>query len=183
MTPDSPGYSMIARILHWTTAVLVLAAIPLGILMNAVSEGPLQDFLFNLHRSIGAVLLPLVAARLIYRLNHPPPALPADLPAIQRFAALFTHAALYILLIVQPLIGWVATSAYPAPMTVFWLIPLPPIWREDRAFSDQLFQVHTIVGIVIAILALAHIAAALFHHFVRKDDILVRMVTGNANAR
>lgn len=178
MTPDTPGYSLTARIFHWTTAVLVLTVIPLGILMNAAGEGPLQDFLFNLHRSIGAILLPIVVARLLYRIGHPPPPLPADLAAIQVFAARFTHAALYILLIVQPLLGWVATSAYRAPITVFWLFTLPPIWPEDRALSERLFGVHKVVGIVMALLVIAHIGAALFHHFIRKDEILVRMLRG-----
>ena len=178
MTPDTPGYSLTARIFHWTTAVLVLTAIPLGLLMNAVDGGPLQDFMFNLHRSIGAVLLPIVVARLLYRIGHPPPPLPVHMPAIQKFAAHFSHAALYILLIVQPLIGWGATSAYRAPITVFWLVPLPPIWPEDRAFSERLFGVHRVVGITMAALLIVHVGAALFHHFVQRDDILMRMLRG-----
>src|SRR6185503_14078104 len=140
--------------------------------------GPLQDTLFNLHRSIGATLLPIVLARLLYRLTHRPPPLPADIPPLQQFAAQFTHAALYLFLIVQPLIGWVATSAYRAPITVFWLFTLPPIWPEDRAFSERLFGVHKVVGITMAALVLAHIGAALFHHFVRRDEILLRMLRG-----
>jgi cytochrome b561 len=178
MTPDTPGYSLTARTFHWTTAVLVLAVIPLGILMGNVGGGPLQDFLFNLHRSIGAVLLPIAVARLLYRIGHPPPPLPAEMPAIQAFAAHFTHAALYIFLIVQPILGWVATSAYRAPISVFWLFTLPPIWPENRGFSERLFGVHKVVGITMAVLLIAHVGAALFHHFIRKDDILLRMLRG-----
>jgi len=178
MTPDTAGYSLTARTFHWVTAALVLMAIPMGIIMNNVGPGPLQDFLFNLHRSIGALLLPIVAARLVYRIGHPAPALPADIPPLQQFAAHATHAALYFLLIVQPLVGWVATSAYRAPITLFWLVPLPPIWPEDRAFSERLFIVHWLIGITLALLVIAHIGAALFHHFVRRDDILLRMLYG-----
>jgi cytochrome b561 len=77
---------------------------------------------------------------------------------------------------VQPFIGWIATSAYRAPIIVFGWFELPPIWSENRAFSEHLFFVHSLIGIAIACLAAAHIGAALYHHFVRKDRILMRMI-------
>jgi cytochrome b561 len=88
------------------------------------------------------------------------------------------HYALYALLIVQPIVGWIATSAYRAPILVFWTFTLPPIWPEDRAFSERMFVVHKALGIAIAVLALMHIAAALYHHFVRRDATLMRMLRG-----
>jgi len=89
-----------------------------------------------------------------------------------------THWALYALLIVQPFLGWIGTSAYPAQIVVFGLFELPSIWHEDRAFSDQILFVHSLVGLAIALLVAAHIAAALHHHFVRRDPILMRMIHG-----
>ena len=173
------AYSPVARALHWLTAALVLFMLPAGILMaNVMPDGPGKDLLFHLHRSIGALLLPIMVFRLSYRLTHPPAPLPADIPWVQRFAAENTHRLLYVLLIVQPLVGWVATSAYRAPVLVFWLFELPPIWPEDRAFSERLFAAHRFIGIVIALLLCAHIAGALFHHFIRKDTVLLRMVRG-----
>lgn len=169
-------YSATARVLHWLTAALVLTMIPVGIVMANVDLGAAGNTLYDIHRSIGAVLIPIVLVRLLYRLNHPPPPLPADLPAIQQFAAHATHWALYALLIVQAFIGWIATSAYRAPINVFWLFELPPIWPVDQPFAEQLFVVHRLLGIAMAGLICAHIGAALFHHFVRKDDILLRMV-------
>ncbi|HEY6703839.1 MAG TPA: cytochrome b/b6 domain-containing protein, partial [Xanthobacteraceae bacterium] len=75
-----------------------------------------------------------------------------------------THWGLYVLLIVQPFIGWIATSAYRAPIIVFGWFELPPIWPENRAFSEQLFFIHTVLGIAIACLVAVHIGAALHHH-------------------
>jgi cytochrome b561 len=83
---------------------------------------------------------------------------------------------LYILLIVQAFVGWIATSAYRAPITVFWLFELPPIWPVDPPYSEKVFVVHRWLGIALALLICMHIAAALYHHFVRKDDVLLRMV-------
>ncbi len=172
------AYTLTARVLHWVTAALVLTMIPIGVAMANADFGAWQNTLYDLHRSIGAVLLPVVLGRLLWRLTHPAPPLPADIPGIQQVAAHATHWALYGLLILQAIVGWVATSAYRAPISVFWLFELPPIWREDKAFSDMMFTVHRAIGIAIALLLCAHIGAALYHHFIRKDGVLMRMVSG-----
>jgi cytochrome b561 len=172
------AYTVTARVLHWLTAVLVLTMIPLGIVIANEWGGRFQEQLYDLHKSIAAVLLPIVIVRLIYRLTHPPLPLPSDIPAIQRFAAETTHWTLYTLLVIQPLIGWIATSAYRAPIPVFGLFEMPPIWPENRALSEQLYGVHKLLGITIAVLASMHIGAALYHHFVRRDRVLMRMITG-----
>jgi cytochrome b561 len=175
--PRELGFTPTARLFHWVTAVLVLIMVPIGIVMANIEGGP-KDFLYHIHRSIGALLLPIVVLRLLYRITHPAPALPEDIPAVQRLAAYANHWAFYVLLIVQPLIGWVATSAYRAPILFFWLFELPPIWPENRAFSEQAFAVHRWIGVLIATLVVGHVGAALYHHFIRKDRVLMRMVSG-----
>ena len=124
--------------------------------MNA--GGAQQERLYDLHKSIGALLIPVVIVRLIYRVMNPPLPLPADIPAIQQFAAHATHWVLYALLLVQPLVGWIGTSAYPAPVPVFGWFELPRIWPENRAFSEQMMALHGWLGIAIAVLAAIHIA-------------------------
>jgi len=173
--PGATAYSLTARILHWLTAALVLTMIPAGIVMVNIGSGALQDSLFNLHRSLGVVLIPLILLRLAYRLINPPPPLPGDIPIVQQLAAASVHWALYALLIVQPILGWVGTSAFPAPIIVFGLFELPPVWPPDRAFSDQVFVAHRAIGYLIALLITVHVCAALFHHLVRRDDVLLRM--------
>ncbi len=172
------GYSSTARLFHWSTAALVLVMIPIGIVMANANVGAAQDTLYHLHRSIGAVLLPLVLARLLYRLSHPPPPLPAGISPSQRRIAHATHWALYGLLLLQAMVGWIATSAYRAPILVFWLLELPPIWTIDRPLSESLFAVHRAMGFALLILIVLHIGAALFHHVVLKDNVLRRMVRG-----
>ena len=173
-----PAYTTTARVLHWLIAALVLLMIPLGIIIANEWGGPVQEPLYNLHRSVGALVLPLVVARLAYRLTHPPLPLPADIPALQQAAAHATHWTLYGLLIVQPVLGLVATSAYPAPLPMFGLFDLPPVWPENRPLSERLFALHRWMGITIAVIAAMHIGAALHHHFVRRDKVLMRMIGG-----
>jgi cytochrome b561 len=173
-----PAYTVTARVLHWTTAFLILLMIPLGIVIANDLGGTAQDFLYDLHRSLGVTVIPLVILRIIYRWRHPPLPLPEDIVPMQRIAAEATHWALYALLIVQPFSGWIATSAYRAPVVVFGWFELPPIWPQDRALSERLFSFHALIGIAIACLVTAHIGAALYHHFVRRDRVLLRMISG-----
>jgi cytochrome b561 len=88
------------------------------------------------------------------------------------------HGMLYALLTIQPMIGWISVSAYRAPMIVFGLFELPPVWREDRLFSEQMSTIHTYVGFALAALLCAHIGGALFHHFIQRDRVLMRMISG-----
>lgn len=168
-------YSPTARLLHWITAILVLAMVPAGVVMVNVGPGALQNTLFDFHRSTGVLLFVLTAVRLAWRLTHPPAPLPLEIAAWQRIAAKIVHTLLYVILLGSPVLGWVATSAYPAPIPFYGLFTLPPIVSPDRALSERLFAVHQVVGLVFAGLILVHIAAALLHGFVLKDPVLRRM--------
>jgi cytochrome b561 len=174
-----PAYTLTARVLHWITALLILSVMALGVVIANKWGGSAEESLYDVHRSIAAVIVPLIIVRLIYRWMHPPLPLPDDVPAMQTLAAQATHWGFYALLIVQPLTGWIATSAYRAAVTIFGWFELPPIWFENRAFSEQLFAIHRQIGVAIACLAVAHMGAAIYHHFVRRDRILMRMITGS----
>jgi cytochrome b561 len=178
MDQASAAYTPTARILHWIVALLVIGLIVVGMLMGNMASGPLQDRLYNLHRSTGALVLVLSIIRLWYRWTHPPLPLPAHMPAFQRLAAESVHWMLYALLIVQPLIGWAATSAYRAPIIIYGLFELPPILPVNQPLSEQLFFIHRGLGFVMAALVLGHAGAALYHHFVQRDRVLMRMISG-----
>lgn len=173
--PQSQAYSSTARFLHWTIAAIVIGMIPVGFIIGAELGGAWQTPLYNLHRSFGILLIPLVLWRIAYRLSHKPAPLPADLPAIQRFAAEATQFGLYALLLVQPFVGWIATSAYPAQFWFFGLFPVPLIWAENRDFSNLMFGVHYWIGLLMGLLICAHIAGALFHLLIRRDGVFQRM--------
>ncbi|MBA5775918.1 cytochrome b [Stappia sp. F7233] len=168
-------YTPVARLFHWVTAVLVLAMVPAGITMVNIGPGKLQNTLFDFHRSTGVLLFVITFARLLWRLKHPPAPLEDTIPAWQRKAAHATHWLLYAVLLFSPLLGWVATSAYPAPIPVYGLFTLPPIIPPDRALSTLLFNIHQVIGIVFSLAVVVHIAAALHHRLILKDNVLARM--------
>ena len=165
------GYTRTARLLHWVTAGFVLYQIPVGVLIANFELGPLYD----LHKSLGTLILLLTIIRLAWRWAHPAPALPDDIPVAQHRAAVAMHWGLYALLLVQTSIGWIGTAAYPAPVPFFGLFEFPQIWWEDRPLSDRLFALHFWIGILMAVLLVGHIGAALYHHFVRQDEVLQRI--------
>ncbi|KZM49976.1 cytochrome b [Labrenzia sp. OB1] len=176
MAEVNERYSLIARSIHWLTALLVLSMVPAGLIMIRIGGGPLQNQLFDFHRSVGVVLMILTVIRLAYRLTHPPAPLPAEIPPIQQLAAKATHVFLYLFLLVNPFIGWVATSAYGASISVFGVFTMPAIVAKDRALSEQLFAVHEVLGLLFTAAVLMHIAAALYHGIIRRDGVFSRMV-------
>lgn len=173
---ETVRYSLFARAMHWITVLLVFAMVPAGIVMIRIDGGDLQNRLFDFHRSVGFVLLVLTLIRLGYRLATPPAPLPDSIPLWQRLAAKVTHAFLYGFLIVNPFIGWVATSAFGAAIPVFGLFTLPAIVAKDRTLADQLFQVHMALGILFVAAVLLHAGAALYHGLVRRDGVLQRIL-------
>lgn len=179
VAPESyhQGYSGFAKFMHWIVALCVLTIVPVGIAMNRI-EGDWQNTLFNLHKSLGALILILMTVRIIYRLVHGAPP-HHDLPAFYRVAGSINHWALYILLIVTPIMGWVANSAYGAPTPFFGLFELPPLLSKNEDLANTLFARHRFLGYTIAVLFCTHIGAALFHYFIRRDGVLQRMLPGN----
>ena len=144
-----------------------------------MSDLPLSQLkvdLYQLHKSLGLTIFALVIVRLAWRLRHPPPPLPAGLPAWERAAARTTHALFYVLLLVQPVIGFLQSNAANFPLVVWGVLPLPALIGPAEALGETLIEVHELVARVLLVLIGLHVAGALRHHFLLKDDVLRRML-------
>lgn len=172
----SGGYPPSSKWLHWLVAASVLTMIPIGIAMGRVDEGPLQNTLYTLHKSLGVLILLLMIARLLNRVVVGAPAPEPGLARWQRAVSSATHGILYVLLVIQAAGGWLANSAYGAPTPFFGLFELPALRGKDEALAEQLFAYHRLFGFVIAALAAMHIAAALQHYLINRDGVLQRML-------
>jgi cytochrome b561 len=152
--------------------------VPAGLTMTRLGEGPTTNTLYEIHKSFGVIVFSLAVIRAGLRLTRGAPPLEPDIPAWQRFAAYVSHYAMYMLIFLVPITGWVATSACCAPVSLFWTIPvtLPVGGGED--FAKAVFRFHH--GFVYTLMAIVtvHLAAALQHHFIRLDRTLVRMLPG-----
>ena len=173
---NTDRYKLIQRILHWTIALAVIGSLIGGQLIGWLENGPLKTQVYFLHKSTGILILGLMLMRVVTRLSFGAPALPAEMPDWQRKASGITHFLFYALLVIMPLIGWAATSAFPAPLPFFGLFDVPALIGENKALSERLFEIHEIMGKVIIALVLLHIGAALHHAFIKKDGVLRRML-------
>jgi cytochrome b561 len=169
---ETGRYTATARKLHWIIAVLVILNIFGGLLIANV-EG--LDTVYNLHRSFGFVIMVLAFVRLFYRLSVEPPELPAHMPLLQKLAAETVHWAMYAFLILTPFLGWIASNAFGASVSIFWIFNLPNIVAKDEGLFKIAITAHKVLGITFALAICAHIGGALFHTFVQKDGILNRM--------
>ena len=172
-----PAYSAVHRVLHWLIALCVIAAITAGISMNSVDPGPLQNQLYEWHWSLGATIFVLMLLRLVTRFASPPKPLPASVPRWQQAAAHTVHAALYVALLVQPILGYIGKAAFGGTIPYFGLFDIPVLIEKDQAMAQWVLGVHFYFGFVITGLVVVHVTAALYHA-VKLDGVFNRMVTG-----
>lgn len=173
-------YSPTARRLHWLTAALVFIMLPLGVYMSYRGNtlnlwDATTNRLYSLHKLLGVFILFLVIYRLIYRVRNGAPPDEPSLELWQKAAAHATHWGLYALLILVPLGGWIGVSLYGA-RDIFGLFSLPALTAQDQAAASRIFFLHMLGAFAIAGMVGAHIGAALFHHIIRKDGVLRRML-------
>jgi cytochrome b561 len=174
------GWGALLRAFHWLIAALILAQGVIGLTMVQMGLTPAKVRVFALHKSIGMTILALVLLRIAWRLGERRPADPPAMPRWQRRAARVVHLALYVLILAIPLSGWWFNSASNAPLVWFgWLNLLSLTGGYDPVWKPRALLVHQTLFWVLVALLVAHVGAALWHHFRERDDVLRRMVVGS----
>lgn len=175
-------YSGVARFFHWLSAVIVFVMLGTGLAM--VYRGKdlniwddLTNTLYTTHKTLGLALLLLVVIRLLYRLVQGAPEEEPSLNFLQRFMSHATHFGLYVLLIALPVLGWIGISMFPA-LDTFGGYKIPALVSPDQGMSKQVFWMHALGAYSIMVLIAMHVGAALYHHVIRGDDVLRRMLPG-----
>jgi cytochrome b561 len=169
-------YPATSKVLHWLVAVCVLTTAPVAITMTRIGKGPTQDLLYNFHKSLGVLILMLMTLRLINRLVVGAPIADPGIEPWQKTVSSVVHTSLYVLLFAMPVVGYIANSAYGAATPFFGLFNLPMIVEKNEALATQLFTLHRWVGWLVIIIVLVHVSAALYHYFIRRDEVLKRML-------
>ncbi|MEM8753758.1 MAG: cytochrome b [Pseudomonadota bacterium] len=187
-TAESWGW--LARAFHWIVGGIILFTLGLGFYMTEIVTDVFEKFsLVQTHKSWGFTVFVLVLARIVWRAMNPTPTLPREMSGWEKAAAHGGHAALYVLMIALPLSGWLMASAsplndedaYPAQIKnmVFGLFEMPdPIQPSDEALLAIFKSVHFWSALALTIILVAHIGAALKHHFKDRDATLRRMIVG-----
>lgn len=167
------SYTRTAIWLHWVMALLVVALMVVGFSLPE-QEGPARSLGIQMHKSFGFIAWALLLVRLAWRFTHRPPAPPQGLSALQHGIAEWVHRMLYVLLFVQPLLGYLSASFSGYPMRWFGL-ELPHWGWKDPERNHFFTECHEISAFILIGLIILHSAAAVHHGFVRRNGMLRRM--------
>ena len=174
-TPETFG--SVSKALHWVISPLVILMLIAGFFMQDISDVSLRGSVFNVHKLTGIAILFLMLVRLAWALSNPKPRSPRGTSRIEHLAEWGGHALLYVLVIAQPLCGWVGSVAAGHPPHLGQLVLQLPV-AESKGVAQVCFQMHTVLAWALIVMIVLHVLAALYHHYIRKDNVLRRMMPG-----
>jgi cytochrome b561 len=172
------SYGVIAKGFHWLLLLMLTFLVVAGNFLASLPKGLEKFQAAGMHKSFGLVVLALIMLRLIWRLVNKTPKDLEGTPAVQNFMAHAMHWVLYVLMFAQPLAGILMSQAAGYPVSFFGLFELPVLLDKDPSLAQFLHSAHGTVWILMVLAVIGHTGAALYHHFVMKDDVLKRMGFG-----
>jgi cytochrome b561 len=168
-------FGSVSKFLHWLIAFLVICMLFAGYFMGDIHNDSLKMTVINLHKLTGISILCLMLVRVLWALVNPKPVLPQGMSAFERMLELAGHFLLYGLIIAMPIAGWIGAVAggySPHAGSIVLNLPVP----LSKTLSHWSFKIHGWLAISIIVMVSLHVLAALYHHFVRKDNVLLRMM-------
>ena len=173
---NSTSFGLIAKLFHWIVGLGILTMLGLGISLGYVSKSHFKTVMF-VHKSLGITILLLMILRLIWRWISPVPGYPNTMSTFDKFIAHTMAWSLYILVFAIIFAGILATAyhGYTIPVWHLFTIHLPI--AANKSMSHFYGSAHTVLAWVISACICLHILASLYHHYIRKDNILKRMTS------
>lgn len=173
--PAGQKFGPVAIFLHWAIAGCIVLSVAFGLISGYADSAEVTQSTLAIHQSVGVTIFILALVRVVWRLTHPAPPLPASTPKSQKIAAALTHFTLYVILFALPVTGYVGLAARGRPITIFGLFDLPNVVARSIRTSAAFQNVHNNLQYFLYALLIMHIGAALYHQFVMKDGLLGRM--------
>jgi cytochrome b561 len=174
LAPARASYGAGAVTFHWTAAALIVFLGALGLLFDDIPR-EIRPFWINVHVCVGLIYFVLVISRVLWRATHKAPDLPPDVGEFSRRASFAIHHLLYVLMLLIPVVGVVARVWHGRPFD-YGLFQLNFGVASNPAVYHPAEEIHQLLAYALFALAGAHIAGALYHHFVRRDGVLLRMM-------
>ena len=169
-------YDPIQRDFHWIMAVVILAAICVGLYaVDLPKEDPAKGFWFGIHKSLGVTVFFLAIMRIGWRLLNSTPRYRVPLGRFTRLAASATHAALYVLMILVPIGGYVLSTASAHSVSWFGLVTFPSVMPVDKSLAELAETAHVTGALILIWVIALHVVAAIWHHWFKRDEVMARM--------
>lgn len=172
-------YTNVAMSLHWIMAILIFILLCLGWYMEDLPKGSDErSYFFALHKSLGLTAALFLILRILWRVFNTPPDLPLTIKGQYRKLATITHHSLYLLMVLQPLTGYLSSS-FSGYKTKFWNVIVLPQWAEKSKELNEFFtSLHEINALLLTLCIAIHIAGAFAFLYLNHDNVLSRMVPG-----
>lgn len=170
---SSTHFGIVTIVFHWVIALLIIGLLALGLYMVSIPWNAQRLKYYGWHKEYGLLVLFLAILRIIWRIANENPEL--NLPWLEKIAARSMHRAFYLFMFAMPITGWLITSAAGLPASFFGLFTLPDLITPDESNRVLFEWIHKWLGYALIAAICLHVAAALKHHFINKDDILRRI--------
>ncbi len=168
-------YNPFFRTLHWLMALIIFVALGLGVWATQLPKGDTRSEVLFVHKSLGVTVLLLIVVRILGRLIAGSPPYARPLGALTRIGAHAAHGLLYLLMIALPVSGYVMSSAGGHDVPFFGLFTLPNLVGENKVLAGSAEQAHYVFAWAIGVLLVLHLAAVVWHVWVKRDEVLTRM--------
>ena len=174
------SYGLVAKLLHWIIGIMFIGLITIGFVMSSFEDPVLKGKIYNLHKATGVLLLFLVSLRFLWKLMNAKVLLPPELPQWQKNVATVNINILYALMFIMPISGFAMTILSGRSINMYGLFTINS-FVQDAALAKVCYATHVNSAIIITALVILHILAAIYHHFIRKDNVLSRMCFGSSD--
>lgn len=169
-----PRYNPVAQALHWLTAALVLAVLPLAWVAISLPPAPAKGTLFTLHKSVGLTILAIVVLRIVWRMVRPAPPDP-QAPRLLTLIGRVNHSLLYAIFLIMPISGYLLSALSGRDTPYFWLFTIPGL-TKDEGIQKIAESIHVVGQWFVYALVLLHVAGTAWHLIIRRDGLLERML-------
>jgi cytochrome b561 len=172
---SSGGYGIVAKGLHWLIFALLVVQYAIGSIMPHIGRKTVNEGWVNWHFSVGAAILFFIVIRLVWRILHPV-APDSTLTQLEQKLSTLTHWSLYLLVLVMTLLGWAATNSRGWDVVLFGIVRLPQLAPKGAEWGHECGDIHNVLVYVLLGFIVLHVAAALYHRFIKRDQVVDRML-------
>lgn len=169
------AYGLIARIFHWLVALLIITLLMVGFYMTSLEPTEDKFKIYGMHKAFGFTVFVLVLLRTVWRVTSRYVQPPTDLPEVLKIAAVSAHLLLYVLMLIMPMSGMLMSLFGGHPISYFGLFTIDA-FEKNVELATTFKNTHETTAWLLVILISLHVLAAMYHHFIRKDNVLMRML-------